>query len=92
MDFADMLTLAAAVPGGPWTGFFLDVNTLARHTPWPHLAMTGYAGYGVVLFAGLLLAGLVERPPAEHHSGHGRRAVGTDRDAARGRTFSPGAR
>ena len=51
-----MLTLAA-VPGPPWTTLFLDVNTFARHTPWLHLVMTGYAAYGVVLFAGLLLAG-----------------------------------
>jgi membrane-associated phospholipid phosphatase len=52
-----MLTLAAAVPGPPWTTLFLDVNSFARHTPWLHHIMTGYAGYGVVLFAGLLLAG-----------------------------------
>ena len=51
-----MLTLAA-VPGPPWTTLFLDVNTFARHTSWLHLVMTGYAAYGVVLFAGLLLAG-----------------------------------
>ena len=51
-----MLSLAA-VPGPPWTGLFLDVNTFARHTIWLHNVMTGYAAYGVVLFAGLLLAG-----------------------------------
>jgi membrane-associated phospholipid phosphatase len=51
-----MLTVAA-VPGPPWTTLFLDVNSLARHTPWLRPVMTGYAAYGVVLFAGLLLAG-----------------------------------
>ena len=51
------MPILAAVPGPPWTTLFLDVNTFARHTPWLHLVMTGYAAYGVVLFAGLLLAG-----------------------------------
>lgn len=36
---------------------FIDVNNFARHTPWLHGVMTLYAGYGVVLFALLLLAG-----------------------------------
>jgi undecaprenyl-diphosphatase len=36
---------------------FQAVNTFARHTPWLHAPMLGYAGYGVVLFAGLLLMG-----------------------------------
>jgi membrane-associated phospholipid phosphatase len=35
-----------------------DVNDLARHTGWLHDAVLGYATYGVVLFAVLLLAGL----------------------------------
>ena len=35
-----------------------DVNDLARHTPWLHGAVFGYATYGLVLFAALLLAGL----------------------------------
>jgi membrane-associated phospholipid phosphatase len=35
-----------------------DVNDFARHTPWLHGAVLGYATYGVVLFAALLLAGL----------------------------------
>ena len=52
-----MLTPAAAVPGAPWTTAFLDVNTFARRTPGLHHVMTGYAAYGVVLFAGLLVAG-----------------------------------
>jgi undecaprenyl-diphosphatase len=52
-----LLILAAAVPGLPWTTLFLDVNTFARRTPWLHLVMTAYAADGVVLFAGLLLAG-----------------------------------
>jgi len=52
-----MSILAAAVPGAPWTTLFLDVNTVARHTPWLRPVMTSYAAYGVVLFGGLLLAG-----------------------------------
>ena len=35
-----------------------DVNDVARHTGWLHGAVLGYASYGVVLFAVLLLAGL----------------------------------
>ena len=35
-----------------------DVNDLARHTGWLHGAALGYATYGVVLFAALLLTGL----------------------------------
>ena len=37
--------------------WFLDVNHLARSTPWLHGAVLAYASYGVVLFALLLLAG-----------------------------------
>jgi membrane-associated phospholipid phosphatase len=37
---------------------FLDVNGLARHTPWLHGVVLGYATYGVVLFAVLLLVGI----------------------------------
>jgi membrane-associated phospholipid phosphatase len=37
---------------------FTDVNDLARHTGWLHGAVLAYAGYGVVLFAALLSAGL----------------------------------
>jgi undecaprenyl-diphosphatase len=36
---------------------FETVNTFAIHTGWLHPLMAGYATYGVVLFAGLLLAG-----------------------------------
>ncbi len=36
--------------------WFLHVNELARDTPWLHAPARGYASYGVVLFAGLLLA------------------------------------
>src|SRR3954464_1175088 len=36
----------------------LDVNSLARHTGWLHGAVLGYASYGVLLFAALLLAGV----------------------------------
>ena len=38
---------------------FLWVNDLARHTPWLHPLVSGYARYGVVGFALLLLAGVV---------------------------------
>jgi len=36
----------------------VDVNGFARHTGWLHGAVLGYATYGLVLFAALLLAGL----------------------------------
>src|SRR4051794_16754347 len=35
-----------------------DVNGFARHTGWLHGVVVGYATYGLVLFAALLLAGL----------------------------------
>jgi membrane-associated phospholipid phosphatase len=35
-----------------------DVNDLARHTGWLHGAVLGFATYGLVAFAALLLAGL----------------------------------
>jgi membrane-associated phospholipid phosphatase len=38
-----------------------DVNDVARHTGWLHGPVFAYATYGVVLFAGLLLAGLLLR-------------------------------
>lgn len=36
--------------------WFLDVNSFARATPWLHAPARDFASYGVVLFAGLLLA------------------------------------
>jgi membrane-associated phospholipid phosphatase len=36
-----------------------DVNDLARRTGWLHGAILGYATYGLVLFAGLMLAALL---------------------------------
>src|SRR4051812_27883971 len=36
-----------------------EVNDLARHTGWLHGAVLGYATYGLVLFAGLMLAALL---------------------------------
>jgi undecaprenyl-diphosphatase len=36
---------------------FSEINDFARATPWLHAALLGYAAYGVVLFAVLLLAG-----------------------------------
>ncbi|MCX4091957.1 phosphatase PAP2 family protein [Nocardia sp. alder85J] len=39
------------------TRIFLDINDFARNTPWLHPIMSGYANYGVALFAILLLAG-----------------------------------
>jgi len=50
-----------------------DVNDFARSTPWLHGLLNGYAKYGVVLFAVLLLAGLISS-----------RASGTRRLAAAG--------
>ena len=45
---------------------FLWVNDLSRHTPWMHPLVTGYARYGVVAFALILLGGVVvaRREPA----------------------------
>jgi undecaprenyl-diphosphatase len=37
--------------------WFLDVNALARATPWLHAPLVLFAKYGIVLFAVLLLAG-----------------------------------
>ncbi|OKI62291.1 phosphatase PAP2 family protein [Micromonospora sp. CB01531] len=39
------------------TGLFLEINELARATPWLHAPLAGYAKYGVMLFAVLLLVG-----------------------------------
>jgi undecaprenyl-diphosphatase len=39
------------------TRIFLDINDFARDTPWLQPVMSGYANYGVALFAALLLAG-----------------------------------
>ncbi|PPJ00893.1 phosphatase PAP2 family protein [Nocardia nova] len=39
------------------TRIFYDVNDFARDTPWLHAIVSGYADYGVVLFALLLTAG-----------------------------------
>jgi membrane-associated phospholipid phosphatase len=36
----------------------IAVNDLARHTGWLHGAVLGYATYGLLVFAGLLLVGL----------------------------------
>ncbi|WP_319460685.1 phosphatase PAP2 family protein [Micromonospora sp. RTP1Z1] len=36
---------------------FMEINDFARATPWLHTALSGYAAYGVVLFAVMLLAG-----------------------------------
>lgn len=46
-------------PGTPSreTQLFGDINDLARRTGWLHGVLLGYASYGVVLFAVLLLAG-----------------------------------
>ena len=38
----------------PW---FLRINGFARDTPWLHPIVTGYADYGIAVFAALLLAG-----------------------------------
>lgn len=39
------------------TRIFYDINHFARDTPWLQPIVSGYAAYGVVLFAVLLLAG-----------------------------------
>ena len=39
----------------------IEVNDLARHTGWLHGVVLGYATYGLVLFAGLMLAALLLR-------------------------------
>jgi membrane-associated phospholipid phosphatase len=39
------------------TSLFLSVNDFARSTPWLHGPLVVYAGYGLVVFAGLLVAG-----------------------------------
>jgi membrane-associated phospholipid phosphatase len=38
-----------------------EVNDLARHTHWLHAAVLGFATYGLLLFAGLMLAALLVR-------------------------------
>jgi membrane-associated phospholipid phosphatase len=45
-----------------------DVNGFARHTPWLHGVVLGYATYGVVLFAVLLLAGLLRSRTGDNRS------------------------
>jgi membrane-associated phospholipid phosphatase len=49
------LNLNNPVPGD--RAIFDTINTFARHTVWLHSPTLAYATYGVVLFAGLLLAG-----------------------------------
>lgn len=39
------------------TRIFYAINNFARDTPWLHSAVLGYATYGTVLFAGLVVAG-----------------------------------
>jgi undecaprenyl-diphosphatase len=39
------------------TRIFHGINNFTLDTPGPHPIVSGYANYGVVLFAGLLLAG-----------------------------------
>jgi membrane-associated phospholipid phosphatase len=51
-----MFTTTAAVDTS-MPGLFGQVNDFARSTGWLHTPMLAYATYGVVLFAGLLLAG-----------------------------------
>lgn len=38
---------------------FRAINSLARHTGWLHSPMSDYARFGVILFAGLLVVGLL---------------------------------
>jgi membrane-associated phospholipid phosphatase len=37
--------------------WFLTINRFARETPWLHPVLAGYAAFGVVLFAALLMLG-----------------------------------
>jgi len=39
------------------TRVFYAINHFARDTPWLHSIVLGYASYGIVFFAGLMLAG-----------------------------------
>lgn len=39
------------------TRIFYDINDFARSTPWLHSILAGYADYGVVVFAVLMVAG-----------------------------------
>ena len=39
------------------TRIFYAINHFARDTPWLHSTVAGYAGYGIVLFAALMVAG-----------------------------------
>src|SRR3954466_9992168 len=58
------------IPANPVPGdhrWFIAINSFARHTGWLHTPMLGYANYGVVLFAGLLLVGWwVARSTGDH--------------------------
>jgi membrane-associated phospholipid phosphatase len=45
-----------------------DINGLARSTPWLHGVVLGYATYGVVLFAVLLLVGVLHSRADESRS------------------------
>lgn len=45
----------------------MSINDFARHTPWLHAPMLGYASYGVVLFGALLLLGLLTTRHAASH-------------------------
>jgi len=51
----------------------LAINSFARHTPALHRPLLAYATYGVVLFAALLLAGLIS---ARHRSSRDLAATG----------------
>lgn len=59
--------------------WFPLINEFARDTPWLHPIMIGYADYGIVVFAALLLAGWW----IARRSGEGPRIAGRRRRAAR---------
>ena len=53
-----LVVATANAPGGPLGSVgFRDVNDFAKQTSWLHGVLSGYATYGVVLFALLLVAG-----------------------------------
>ena len=67
----------------------LAVNSFARHTGWLHAPVLAYASYGVVLFAALLLAGvLVARHGSDPRPRGG--GMGLSGHAARGRAQPAG--
>jgi len=66
------------------TELFLRINGFARATGWLHPLMTGWANYGIIAFAVLLLLGWWRARPPCRPGRYGGRPVGTARDTACG--------